>query len=454
VYLIIAEEVHKGRGGKEGRENPRFECVHRNRPIEESLHEFQAMRDGKYKPKEAFLRMKQDIINNPNPNMWDLTAYRVLEHPHHRTGDKWRVYPTYDFTHCLCDSFENITHSLCTTEFALARESYEWLCDALSVFKPAQREYGRLNLSGTIMSKRKILKLVQGGYVHGWDDPRLYTIVALRRRGIPPGGILSFVGQLGITPSYTTIDIAKFETIIRGYLENIVPRLMMILDPIPVIIENLPDDYYQDVILPYKKDDPSYGEHSVPFTKHIFIEREDFRIEPSKNYNRLTPNGIVGLFNTDFPIQTISYSADSNGRVTEIRAKALNEGPKVKAKAYIHWVAISAEHNSPVYLKQVRLFTPLFKSVNPDSNPEGFLTDLNPHSEECYDNAVIETGFHEIRKNSPWRENEGGVTEEKGRPETVRFQAMRTGYFCLDSDSSNKEFMLNRIVGLKQDAGF
>src|SRR6202035_5475413 len=223
---------------------------------------------------------------------------------------------------------------------------------------------------------------------------------------------------------------------------------------IPVIIENLPDDYYQDVILPYKKDDPSYGEHSVPFTKHIFIEREDFRIEPSKNYNRLTPNGIVGLFNTDFPIQAISYSADSNGRVTEIRAKALNDGHKVKAKAYIHWVASSAEHNSPVRLKQVRLFTPLFKSINPDSNPEGFIADLNPHSEECYDNAVIEVGFHEIRKNSPWRENEGGIAEEKGRPETVRFQAMRTGYFCLDSDSSKEEFVLNRIVGLKQDAGF
>lgn len=138
------------------------------------------MRDGKYKPKEAFLRMKQDILNNPNPNMWDLTAYRVLEHPHHRTGSQWRIYPSYDFTHCLCDSFENITHSLCTTEFALARESYEWLCDALGVFKPAQREYGRLNLSGTIMSKRKLLKMVQGKYVRGWDDPRLYTLVALK----------------------------------------------------------------------------------------------------------------------------------------------------------------------------------------------------------------------------------------------------------------------------------
>jgi len=237
-------------------------------------------------------------------------------------------------------------------------------------------------------------------------------------------------------------------------MENIVPRLMMILDPIPVILENLPDDYVQEISLPYKKGDASFGEHTVPFTKHIFIEREDFRIEPSKNYNRLVPDGIVGLFNTDHPIQATSYSTDSNGRVTEIRAKVLNAGPKVKAKAYIQWVAASPKHNSPVKLKQVRLFNPLFKSDNPSANPEGYIADIAPHSEVCYDNAVIETGFHELRKNSPWRENEGGVPEKKGAPETVRFQAMRTGYFCLDSDSTENEFVLNRIVGLKQDAGF
>jgi glutaminyl-tRNA synthetase len=422
------------------------------------------MKDGKYKPREAFLRMKQDILNSPNPYMWDLTAYRVLDAPHHRTGNAWCMYPTYDFTHCLCDSFENITHSLCTTEFIPARESYEWLCDALGVFKPAQREFGRLNLSGTITSKRKILKLVEDGHVHGWDDPRLYTIVALRysihnqinarRRGIPPGAILSFVGQLGVTPAHTTIDIVKFESIIRTYMENIVPRLMMILDPIPVILENLPDDFIQEITLPYKKGDPSFGEHIVPFTNRIFIEREDFRIEPSKNYNRLTPNGIVGLFNAEFPLQATSYSTDSNGKVTEVRAKVLNEGPKVKAKAYIHWVAFSPNHGSPVPLKQVRVFNPLFKSDNPSGSLNGYLADVAPNSEECYDNALIEIGFHEIRNNSPWRENEGGVPEVRGQPETVRFQAMRTGYFCLDSDSTEDHFVLNRIVGLKQDAGF
>jgi glutaminyl-tRNA synthetase len=265
---------------------------------------------------------------------------------------------------------------------------------------------------------------------------------------------LSFVGQLGVTPSYTTIDITKFETIIRAYMDNIVPRLLMVLDPIPVVIENLPDDFIQEVTLPYKKGDLSFGEHIVPFTKHIFIERDDFKIDPPKNYNRLTQNGIVGLFNNDFPIQATSYSTDSEGRVTEVRAKALNSGPKVKAKAYIHWVASSPKHRSPVKLKEVRLFNPLFKSENPDSNPKGFIADISPHSEECHQGALIEIGFHEIRKNSPWRENEGGVMEVRGRPETVRFQAMRTGYFCLDCDSTGEEFVLNRIVGLKQDAGF
>jgi glutaminyl-tRNA synthetase len=304
------------------------------------------------------------------------------------------------------------------------------------------------------MSKRKILKLVQGGYVRGWDDPRLYTLVAIRRRGIPPGAILSFVGQLGVTPAFTTIDITKFETIIRGYMDNIVPRLMMVLDPILVILENVSDDFHQEITLPYKKGDPSYGEHTVPFTKRFYIEREDFKIDPPKDYNRLSPNGIVGLFNADFPIQATSYTADSTGRVTEICAKLLNSGPKVRAKAYIHWVADSPHHSSPVKLKQVRLFKQLFKSEIPDSNPGGYLADLDPHSEECYDNAVIEIGFQEIRKNSPWRENEGGVPEVKGRPETVRFQAMRTGYFCMDKDSTEDEIILNRIVGLKQDAGF
>jgi len=217
------------------------------------------MRDGKYKPKEAHLRMKQDL-QNPNPQMWDLAAYRILEeNEHFRTGNKWRIYPTYDFTHCLCDSFENITHSLCTTEFELSRESYEWLCDKLEVYKPMQREYGRLNLTGTVLSKRKLNQLVAGKYVRGWDDPRLYTLIALRRRGVPPGAILAFVNDLGVTKNVTNIEIARFEQAIRQYLEFSVPRLMMVLDPILVIIDNLPDDHLEMVEQPFSPKDPSFG---------------------------------------------------------------------------------------------------------------------------------------------------------------------------------------------------
>lgn len=222
------------------------------------------MRDGKYKPKEASLRMKQDL-ENPNPQMWDLAAYRILEHnDHYRTGTKWRIYPTYDFTHCLCDSFEGITQSLCTTEFELSRESYEWLCDKLEVYKPMQREYGRLNLTGTVLSKRKLNQLVTEKHVRGWDDPRLYTLIALRRRGIPPGAILSFVNELGVTKNVTNIEIGRFEQTVRQYLEFSVPRLMMVLDPILVIIDDLPDDHLEMIEQPFSMKDPSFGVCPLP----------------------------------------------------------------------------------------------------------------------------------------------------------------------------------------------
>ena len=277
--MVLESEIMAQRGGGEGEGKARYACPHRSRPADESLTEFRAMQDGKYASGEAALRMKQDI-DNDNPQMWDVFAYRILEDKHakhHRTGDKWRIYPTYDFTHCLCDSFEGITHSLCTTEFELSRVSYEWLCDKLQVYKPMQREYdcphfqdnptinltlsrryGRLNISGTVLSKRKIIELVTGKYVSGWDDPRLYTLIALRRRGVPPGAILSFVNELGVTKATTNIEIKRFEQSVRRYLETTVPRLMLVLEPIPVIMDNLPDDYLEMVEMPFSKD-PAYG---------------------------------------------------------------------------------------------------------------------------------------------------------------------------------------------------
>ncbi|KAG0645616.1 Glutaminyl-tRNA synthetase [Hyphodiscus hymeniophilus] len=451
-------EVVAQRGG--GKNRPRDACPHRNRPLSESLTEFRAMRDGKYKPQEAVLRMKQNLEDG-NPQMWDLAAYRVLdseEKPvrHYRTGDKWKIYPTYDFTHCLCDSFEGITHSLCTTEFELSRVSYEWLCDKVEVYKPMQREFGRLNVSGTVLSKRKIISLIENGCVRDWDDPRLYTLIALRRRGVPPGSILRFVNELGVTKATTTIDIKRFERVVRGYLENTVPRLMLVLDPIPVVIENLTEDYMEMVELPFSKD-PAFGIHTVPFTKTVYIERSDFRETASKDFFRLAPGSSVGLLKVPFPITATGFETDpTTGLVTLVRAhyEKPEEGATFKKpKTYIHWIADCPSKNSPINAT-VRIFNQLFNVDNPDSHPDGFLAVVNPVSEETYPNAMIETGFAEIKRRAPWPSLEGerDIASGETRSETVRFQGMRVAYFCLDRDSTDDNIVMNRIVSLKEDA--
>ncbi|KAI4245239.1 MAG: hypothetical protein L6R40_002596 [Gallowayella cf. fulva] len=449
-------EIKLQKGGEKGAAGPRYACPHRNRPPEESWTEFRAMRDGKYKEKEAILRMKQDLTDG-NPQMWDLAAYRIIEKEHHRTGDKWRIYPTYDFTHCLCDSFENISHSLCTTEFQLSRVSYEWLCDAVEIYKPMQREYGRLNLTGTVLSKRKLLELVDKKYVRGWDDPRLYTLIALRRRGVPPGAILSFVNELGVSTALTNIQIVRFEQSVRRYLEQTVPRLMLLLDPIPVIIDNLPDDYTEDIELPFSPKDPSFGTHTIPFTKTVYIDRTDFREIDSKDFFRLAPGKAVGLLKVPFPIKATSFDKDeSSGLVTAVHA--VYEKPEdgstgfKKPKTYIQWVG-GASHVKA----EVRVFNPLFRSENPLAVEGGYLSDVNPDSEEFYPNAMIESGLEEIRKRAPWPEEEGEKDVKRGEAgwESVRFQGLRVGYFCMDRDTEMEggKVVLNRIVSLKEDAG-
>ncbi|KAI9705311.1 MAG: Glutaminyl-tRNA synthetase [Bogoriella megaspora] len=471
VCHCTKEEVNLGRGGKDNR-GERFACAHRNRPIEESLTEFRAMRDGKYGPGEAHLRMKQDLRHG-NPQMWDLAAYRVVEKNHHfRTGDKWRIYPTYDFTHCLCDSFEEITHSLCTTEFRLSRESYDWLLEQLN-FKvpkseekgPMQREYGRLNVEGTILSKRRIEKLVKGftapsreipSVVRGWDDPRLYTLVALRRRGIPPGALLRFVGELGVTTADTSIQAVRFENSVRKYLERTVPRLMTVLDPIKVVIENLPDDRAEEFDAPFDPKNAALGTHKVPLTKTIYIERDDFREEDDPNFFRLAPGKAVGLLYVPYPIKAESFTKDpSSGLVTEIRATHGDE-KSPKAKARIHWVGDTARGKS--VKAEARVFNPLFKNPNPNSldwDNGGYYDDINPDSEIVYSNVMIECGFDEIRRGAPWPAEAGEVKREgkEAEPYTVRFQGLRTGYFCVDLDSTNEKIVLNRIVTLKEDEG-
>jgi glutaminyl-tRNA synthetase len=410
---VLDAEIKAQRGGEE--RGPRFRCEHANQSVEHNLTEFRAMRDGKYEPREAFLRMKQNIEDG-NPQMWDLAAYRVLNAKHHRTGPKWKIYPTYDFTHCLCDSFEHITHSLCTTEFIQSRVSYEWLNTSLGVYEPMQREYGRLNITGTVLSKRKIAKLVNEGHVRGWDDPRLFTLIGIRRRGVPPGAILEFVNELGVTTAPTNIQLARFDQTIRRYLERTVPRLMLVLDPIPVVIEDAEE---MEVELPFSPKIPAMGSHKVKFTKTVYIERSDFREVDSKDYFRLAPGKSVGLLQVPYPIKAVSFSKNGD-KVTEIRAVYDKEGKK--PKTYIHWVAAGSREI------EVRIHNALFKSEKPDNAEGGFLNDINPNSEEIWPHAMIESGFDEVKRRAPWPEAAGESELGKGGLESIRFQAMRVAY--------------------------
>jgi glutaminyl-tRNA synthetase len=455
LLTIAAAELTAQKGGEGKVRTPRFRCAHAEQSVDQNLEEFRAMRDGKYKPREAFLRMKQNIEDG-NPQMWDLPAYRILNAEHYRTGNKWKIYPTYDFTHCLCDSFEGITHSLCTTEFIQSRVSYEWLNKTLEVYEPMQREYGRLNIAGTVLSKRKIAKLVEGGYVRSWDDPRLYTLIGIKRRGVPPGAILEFVNELGVTTSPTNIQLARLDQTVRRYLERTVPRLMLVLDPVPVIIEDA-EEMVLDI--PFSKI-PAMGSHKVKFTKTVYIERTDFREVDDKNYFRLAPGKSVGLLQVPYPIKATSFTKDGD-KVTEIRAVFDKEIKK--PKTYIHWVAEGSKE------VEVRIHNALFKSEKPDNAEGGFLNDINPNSEEIWPKAMIEEGFEEVKSRAPWPEAAGESELGKGGLESVRFQAMRVAYMvsqttplvfdiankvqAMDSDSTEDKVVLNRIVSLKEDAG-
>lgn len=441
------DEIKLQRGGEKGT-SPRFRCEHADQSVEVNLKKFRDMRDGVYKPREAFLRMKMDITSG-NTMMWDLAAYRVLDKPHHRTGDKWKIYPTYDFTHCLCDSFEGITHSLCTTEFFLSRTSYEWLNQQLVEFQPMQREYGRLSISGSVLSKRKLKELVDKKFVRGWDDPRLHTLIGVRRRGVPPGAILEFVNELGVTTSNSIIQLSRFEQTVRRYLERTVPRLMLVLDPVPVVIEDADDFDGTEVDVPFSPKNEAMGSHKIKFSKTVYIDRSDFREVDSKDYFRLAPGKSVGLLNAPFPITATSFTKDeTTGLVTEVRATF--DRTNKKPKTFIQWVAAESAGSRKC---EVRLYNPLFKSENPASAEGGYLNDINPESEVIFPNAMVESGIEEVRRRAPWPEAAGEDKIGKGGPESVRFQAMRVAYFALDSDSTDDKLVFNRIVSLKEDVG-
>lgn len=382
-------------------------------------------------------------------------------------------------------------------EFVASRQSYEWLCDAVDIYKPRQSEYGRLNVQGTVMSKRKILALVNEGYVNGWDDPRLYTLIALRRRGVPPGAIRAFVSGLGVSTSASNIQTVRFEQSVRQHLEHSAPRLFMVLRPLKVTIENLPEDYVLMIEKSLHPKVPALGTTTIPFTRTIYIDADDFRVEDSPDYFRLAPGKSVGLFQGPHPITCTSYKTDpASGDVIELICKLENEGPPKKPKAFIQWVAEHAPSGSPVRVDETRIFHQLFKSDNPLTAVPDFKADINPDSLEVIKGAMVEVGFwslakhllQEARRESTVRLGEAqknnpgasassdphddtphATVEQLVGPECMRFQGLRVAYFALDKDArvacleeaedvapvrgQGDFIVLNRIVSLKEDAG-
>ncbi|RKP25501.1 tRNA synthetases class I, catalytic domain-containing protein [Syncephalis pseudoplumigaleata] len=459
VCHCTPEQIHEHRGGDA--KGPRTACSHRNRPIEESLVEFTKMHDGFYAEGEAVLRMKMNLEDG-NPQFWDLIAYRILDTPHHRTGSEWRIYPTYDYTHCLVDSFENITHSLCTLEFRQSRESYYWLCDALEVYKPVQWEFGRLDVTNTVLSKRKLRKLVEAGVVDGWDDPRLYTLPAIRRRGVPPEAVNAFVREVGVTTANTTIEVSKLDYHIRALLNERARRVMAVLKPLRVVITNLADDYCREVVVPNIPRKPEAGEHTVPFTKHLWIDADDFKEQDTPGYYRLAPGKSVGLLHANAIITCTNVCKHPETGAIEAIECVLEPETAKKPKAFIQWVAKSEAHQSPVKAHTIAMYGSLFKHSNPmDKNavPDGWMSDINPHSLENIEGALLETGFrslvHDWYKEQP--------DKEALCFETCRFQFVRIGFFCLDKHTTLRVdehgvpqlegVIVNRTVGLKEDAG-
>uniref|UniRef100_A0A4W3K9E9 Glutamine--tRNA ligase n=1 Tax=Callorhinchus milii TaxID=7868 RepID=A0A4W3K9E9_CALMI len=397
----------------------------RNRPIEESLLLFEGMRKGKFAEGEMTLRMKLIMEDGK----MDPVAYRIKYTPHHRTGDKWCIYPTYDYTHCLCDSIENITHSLCTKEFQARRSSYYWLCNALDVYCPVQWEYGRLNLHYTVVSKRKIIKLVEMGAVRDWDDPRLFTLTALRRRGFPPEAINNFCAKVGVTVAQTTMEPHLLEACVRDVLNDVAPRIMAVTEPLKVTITNFPFDEMisMDVTVPNFPADESKGSHKVLMSTTIYIEQSDFREVMEKGYKRLTPEQPVGLRHAGYVISVHNLIRVS---LVELEVTCQKSEAGEKPKAFIHWVSNPASC-------ELRLYERLFLHKTPEDPsevPGGFLTDINPNSMKIIEDALVDVSIKDAK---PFD----------------KFQFERIGYFSVDPDSTGAKLVFNRTVTLKEDPG-
>ena len=429
VCDLTAEQMREYRGTltQPGKESP-----YRNRSIEENLDLFERMTKGEFENGEKVLRAKIDMAS-PNLNMRDPVIYRIMKVPHHRAGDKWVVYPMYDMAHPLSDAYEGVTHSLCSLEFENHRPLYNWFLEELNIpTPPRQIEFARMNVNYTLTSKRKCLKLVNDGLVSGWDDPRMATLCGMRRRGYPAAAIRDFCEKIGVSKAYSVIDYALLESCVRDDLNLNAERAMAVVRPIEVIIDNYPEGQTEIISVDINPNKPELGTRDVVFSKHIFIERDDFCEEPPKGYFRLCPDKEVRLKGAYF-VRYLSCEKDENGEVVRVHCsydpetKGGNAPDGRKVKGTIHWV--SADNCVDA---EVRLYDRLFLVENP-SDEEGvgdFSENLNPNSMEIVSNCKIEKDL-------------------ANRAAGETFQFMRQGYFCIDPDSTPEHPVFNRTVPLK-----
>ncbi|MFM2206429.1 MAG: hypothetical protein RL213_404 [Bacteroidota bacterium] len=402
----------------------------RDRSVEENLDLFERMRKGEFKEGERVLRAKIDM-SSPNMHLRDPLMYRIKHVAHHRTGDRWCIYPMYDFAHGQSDSIERITHSICTLEFAVHRPLYEWFIEKLEIFPSHQYEFARLNLNYTVMSKRRLLQLVKEKYVSGWDDPRMPTISGLRRRGYTPESIRQFAEMIGVARRENVIDVGALEFCVREHLNKIATRVMVVLDPVKLVITNYPEGDGEVLMAENNPEMEDGGGHrDVPFGRELWIEREDFKINPEKKYFRLAPGLMVRLKHA-YIVRCDDYDMDADGNITEIRCTYIPESKSgqdtsgINVKGTIHWVSIG--HAIPV---EVRQYDRLFHVENPSSEEGDFKEYINPGSLQVIPQAMAEPSLRFVQ------------------PED-KFQFIRKGYFCPDPDSTTERPVFNRTVQLK-----
>ena len=404
---------------------------YRNRTVSENLALFEQMKNGAFPDGACTLRAKADMAS-PNMNLRDPVMYRIKRTPHHRTGDKWCIYPLYDWAHGQSDAIERVTHSLCSIEFAEHRPLYDWYIQQLEIFPSRQIEFARLNITYTLTSKRMLTQLVDRGLVNGWDDPRMPTLSGMRRRGIPPQAIENFIWRVGMNRRDTTAEIDLFEFYIREHLNEVAPRVMGVIDPLKVIIENYPEGEEETFEAMVNPEDPDAGTRSVPFSREVYIEREDFMEDPPRKFYRLAPGREVRLRAACY-ITCRDVVKDEDGEVVELRctwdpeSRGGTTPDKRRVRSTLHWV--SAKH---AIKAEVRLFDRLFLAENPTKTEDGqdFTVNLNPDSLEVRPACYVEPSMKGA---------------EVGR--VVQFE--RLGYFCVDADSSDEKLVLNRTITLR-----